>query len=115
MITANYLTSAQVLLTSPSVLAKKLKLSLLETNQLLLNLSLAVEQPASTVSQTVAEILQLKEEEDGEEREKVIKTNSFTLGDDGLDSLLGGIRTGMITEIAGESYAWYSRAQIDYC
>ena len=55
---ANYLTSAEVLLTPPSVLAKRTKLPVEETRVLLVDLALAV----GGEERTVAELLGLRED-----------------------------------------------------
>lgn len=93
---AGYLTAAEVLLSSPSVLVQRSKLSPTEVLALLSEISHAVCSLPSTVDKSVAEIV---EADDKSGLGAVCST-----GDEGLDLLLGGgIRVGSLTELAGQS------------
>jgi predicted ATP-dependent serine protease len=95
-LTAQYLTAAEVLLTPPAVLARRAKLSLAETSQVVHELSLAVCAREGAQDKTLAEIV----EQDAREGHVA----AMTTGDTGLDELLGGgLRAGTVTEIAGHS------------
>lgn len=119
--TANYLTSTEVLLTPPSALAKRTKLSLADVDELLLELSSAVSAHTRTETQTVAELLDLEPGTEGRHEMETVDgelggvlqasqggdgliNDWITTGDEGLDALFGnGVRVGSITEITGQS------------
>ncbi|BGP20308.1 hypothetical protein JCM10213_002063 [Rhodosporidiobolus nylandii] len=96
LLQAQYLTTAEVLLTPPAALSRRAKLSPAETSQVLHELSLAVCTRDEAKDLSISEILE-RDARDG-------KGYAMTTGDAGLDDLLGGgIRTGSLTEVAGHS------------
>ncbi|KAI5480536.1 hypothetical protein MNV49_000232 [Pseudohyphozyma bogoriensis] len=111
-----FLTSSEVLLATPQLIAKRTRLPPADIPVLVAELAKAVEKPSKTHSRTVADILGLKEPTDeaastlaSQDEFAELGDNEvdwFTTSDEGLDVLLGnGVRLGSITEIAGQSAA----------
>ncbi|GAA5870672.1 hypothetical protein JCM8547_005026 [Rhodosporidiobolus lusitaniae] len=96
LLQAQYLTAAEVLLSSPGTVARKAKLSLAEASLVLHELSVAVCARDSARDRSVADFVE-REEQGG-------RKATMTTGDAGLDELLGGgLRVGSMTEVAGHS------------
>ncbi|KAL8290205.1 hypothetical protein RQP46_003144 [Phenoliferia psychrophenolica] len=96
---AGFFTASEVLLTTPAVLAKKTNLSPQDVTALILELSLAADEPA----RSVADCLALTADRD-DDLDAPRTPCTITTGDEGIDRLLGGgVRVGSITEFVGES------------
>ncbi|KAK4058308.1 DNA repair protein rhp57 [Microbotryomycetes sp. JL221] len=111
LIKAGFLTASEVLLTSPQELVKKTRLAPNDVTQLLLEVAAAAtDQPNSrawTVSSHPSCSANHQDSNYGaSEAHAPTARHSITLGDDGIDLLLGeGIQLGTLTEIAGQSGA----------
>lgn len=97
MLSAQYTTAAEVLLTPFSQLAHKTGLSQLDVEQLVFDLSQAVlareEAECCSISQLA-----------GSENERSSRGGRISFGDSEIDLLFdGGVRVGSLTEIAGQS------------
>lgn len=104
-----------MLLTTPAILAKRTKLPPTDIAELLLDLSIAASSTPLASTHTVADLAGARrrptegteagsEPVPSAEVELEKERRTITLGDEGLDSLLGdGIQLGSVTEVAGQS------------
>ena len=96
-----------MLLTPPAILSKRTKLPPADIAELLLDLSIAVSGTPLAATRTVSEIagpVQRECAEDTEDEGWVRQRRTISLGDEGLDALLGdGVHLGSVTEVAGQS------------
>ncbi|GAA5915842.1 hypothetical protein JCM6882_006817 [Rhodosporidiobolus microsporus] len=94
LLQAQYTTASEVLLSPPAVVARRAKLSLVEASQIVAEVAVAASSGDGAKDSTVAALA----------ARPVPAGSTITMGDPALDELLGGgLRTGSVTEVAGQS------------